>query len=400
MYVFGNLKNGYTQYPDDYAKEIFQKFHTIATANSQIIIHRDNSLMYYGYIRKLDEASQYIGFCVLLNGVMFSQIKKLFSVFEGAVAELVAEGEILAFNDSGGITSHLGRLSEGRREIERIAAIIGNEIAELANNTRKLPPVSFGIANDACMNFSVSDKNGDIVNASAKYGYICISKESEYDTARMNSFKSILGRLSDENRLLKSQNAELQEHNKKILNQKKQYRYVLVLVLILLGLGTGLFFLNDNLKNAKEDLSQAHQTISSKDQTINNKEKTIAEVKNTVKALEADLNREKEMRVKVENEFSAFKQKLADVQPFIVKETSFNFSTGWLSFDYVGFKDETITLNAKAISGSESISTSTSMSVEKGNNSFSVYISSSLNRSKWYSFELLAGNKIVGGGRH
>lgn len=243
MYVFGNLKNGYTQYPDDYAKDIFQKFHTIATANSQIIIHRDNSLMYYGYIRKLDEASQYIGFCVLLNGVMFSQIKKLFSVFEGAVAELVAKGEILAFNDNGGITSYLDRLREGRREIERIASIIGNEITEFANNTKKLPPISFGIANDACMNFSVSDKNSDIVNASAQYGYICIFKESKYDTARVNSFKSILGRLSDENKFLKSQNSKLQEHNKKILNQKKQDHYVLVLALILLGLGISLLFM-------------------------------------------------------------------------------------------------------------------------------------------------------------
>ncbi len=45
-------------------KEIYQNFFAQARSKSQIVIHRDKELMYYGYIRQLDKYSQYIGFCV------------------------------------------------------------------------------------------------------------------------------------------------------------------------------------------------------------------------------------------------------------------------------------------------------------------------------------------------
>ena len=42
-YVFGNLGEGYTQYPEDYAHEIYEEFQAKADAPSQVIIHRDKS---------------------------------------------------------------------------------------------------------------------------------------------------------------------------------------------------------------------------------------------------------------------------------------------------------------------------------------------------------------------
>ena len=55
IYIFGSFDNGYTQYPDNYAKEIYQNFFAQARSKSQIVIHRDKELMYYGYIRQLDK---------------------------------------------------------------------------------------------------------------------------------------------------------------------------------------------------------------------------------------------------------------------------------------------------------------------------------------------------------
>ena len=174
VYVFGSLRNGYTQYPDDYAKKIYLNFYEKSTATSQIAIHRDNNLMYYGYIRKLDVDSQYIGFCVLLNGIMFSNVGRLFPIFENAVADLVARGEILHFNNRGGITSSINNLNEKQQEVVRIVSIIQNQISDIESNTRKLPPINYGISNKESKTFSESDKNEDIVNASCKYGYTSV----------------------------------------------------------------------------------------------------------------------------------------------------------------------------------------------------------------------------------
>lgn len=38
--------------------------------------------------------------------------------------------------------------------------------------------------------------------------------------------------------------------------------------------------------------------------------------------------------------------------------------------------------------------------IESGNHSKSVYVSSYLNSDKWYSFEILKGDVILGGDRH
>jgi len=81
VYLFGNFNSGYTQYPDDYTSDIFGKFHSNAKSTTQIAIHRNGNLMYYGYIRKLEQ-DRYLGLCVVLNGLMLTRIDGLFSLFE------------------------------------------------------------------------------------------------------------------------------------------------------------------------------------------------------------------------------------------------------------------------------------------------------------------------------
>ena len=58
--IFGELSSGYTQYPEDSTSLFFKKLYPLCKATTQIAIHRDNSLMYYCYIRKL-KGKKYIG---------------------------------------------------------------------------------------------------------------------------------------------------------------------------------------------------------------------------------------------------------------------------------------------------------------------------------------------------
>lgn len=225
VYVFGCFGNGYTQYPDDYTRDIFQqKFYTHSTAPSQIIIHRDNNLMYYGYIRNLDADSQYIGFCVLLNGVMFSQIGRLFSVFENAVKDLVAQGEILQLNERGDMISPVANLYEKRHEIGRISSIIQNKISALGNIATGLPPVSYGIGSDDCMTFSESDSNKDIIDASCKCGYTYICKSEDNDAFSMTRYKEIFVRLKKENENLTESYNELKGRYNELRRENYQLR--------------------------------------------------------------------------------------------------------------------------------------------------------------------------------
>ena len=104
VYLFGEFNSGYSQYPDDYASSIFQKFSANAKSTTQIAIHRDGNLVYYGYIRKLQQ-DRYIGLCVVLNGLILKRIDGLFSLFENTISNLVTNGKLIHFNEHGDLVS-------------------------------------------------------------------------------------------------------------------------------------------------------------------------------------------------------------------------------------------------------------------------------------------------------
>ena len=121
IYIFGDLGNGHTQYPNDYTRDIFQYFYQKSQATTQLAIHRDQDLMYYGYVRKLENGN-YIGLCTVINGKILTHVDSLFSVFEGVIETMVRNGYLIHYNDKGEITSKIGRMYENREEIDLISS--------------------------------------------------------------------------------------------------------------------------------------------------------------------------------------------------------------------------------------------------------------------------------------
>lgn len=190
VYVFGNLNMGFTLYPDNYAQEIMKEFAQKATAQSQIVIHRDNNLMYYGYVRKLDIVGQYIGLCVLLNNIMLSPLGDLFLVFEDVIADMVSHGEILSLNVDGTIVPKTKKLADNQVEIERIIVFVRERLETIRIRGVSLPPVNYSMGRDSSNTFVFSEeKDDDIVNASAQYGYTCVWKSGNCDSLQLQGMK-------------------------------------------------------------------------------------------------------------------------------------------------------------------------------------------------------------------
>lgn len=400
IYIFGSFDNGYTQYPDNYAKGIYQNFFAQAKSKSQIVMHRDKELMYYGYVRKLDKSSQYIGFCVLLNGMMFSNISNLFAIFENAIAELVSRGDIIAFNEHGDIISTTSSLANQQQEISDIIAIIRNGIDGMESYTKSLPPVNYSISNTEQKVFAYSDHNDTIVNASCKYAYTYIAKDKGCDTASLSGYKGVIRKLHKEKDELSSEYSNLKNQYDKLNKQKKQYRNVIILCLLVVLCGTGLFFLNDTLNNTQQTLEQSQNENVQKGKTIQKLNADITILNGNISNLESSLSYEQSKREEAETELNTLKNIYTEHQPLFIKSTSFNFNTGYLSFEYYGYYEKTITLGVRAYDGNNSYSNSTTFNVEEGHHFASIYLSSYLSSSRWYSFELLIGNKIIGGDRH
>ena len=186
-YIFSN-SGTYSQYPDDYAKEIFQTMAENASGESTVAIHRESNLMYYVYIHRAckeyyylnDPHSGYFGFCIILNDLMLTDIKGLFSIFEDATNRLIEDGKILYKNREGDLCS--SDLAFYQKEAADIIAYLSSRILELEATAKKLPPLNYSIANTEIKKFTTDNDLAETVESSAKYAYTFITKETKKET--------------------------------------------------------------------------------------------------------------------------------------------------------------------------------------------------------------------------
>lgn len=149
IYLFGQLGNGYTQYPTDYTQSYFQDFERNARAKTAICVQREGDLMLYQYLRRLSDKKttqgECIGIAIVYNGVMFTDIEPLFHICEDAITNMVVNGKILEFTEDGGIISNLEKLYQADAEFTRIAEYLSAQLNALSALFEKLPPSNYAL---------------------------------------------------------------------------------------------------------------------------------------------------------------------------------------------------------------------------------------------------------------
>jgi len=204
-YIFGNLQGGYTQYPDDYSNDIFNKMLEKSNAPSQMVVHRSEDIMYYGYTRQLSN-DQYIGFCVMLNGLMIVNVDGLFNLFETNFERIPLDGQLLSIADDGELETRVERnFNEKHTAVEDVLQNLCNSFQTLASYACKLPSVKYSNSKDEIKQFAVSDPNDQIVEATHTVGYTYIYKDKDYETARLGSYREKVATKAKENKHLQQQ---------------------------------------------------------------------------------------------------------------------------------------------------------------------------------------------------
>lgn len=393
IYIFGELSNGYSQYPEDSSSNLFKDIQDQCVAPSQLIIHRDENMMYYIYVRKFDK-NKYIGFAIAINGYYFTQFQSLFSLFEKEVEELIETGVIINLSSNGEITSNLPSL---KNEEEEVLSVIHSFYAKINSlkNLKKLPPIDFSVAISSRKLFKDTDLVSEIANASYRFGFTIVLKESDYDTVRTTSFKSILKNLNADKNALIRENEELKEQNKKIQRQKKQFKNVVFLVLILLACGIGIYFLNENLNDTQNQLETAKNTISEKESIIVDNNSTISVLRDSVNSLQNSLTREANAKEKAESSLES----ICSYSPFAV--TSCDVNANQFKFDYFCPEEKEVTVTLKAINerNNEIVTSSHTLTFYKGTGSKTLDFYRRLDTSQYYYVVLMYDGHIIAGKR-
>ena len=236
VYLFGDLGNGYTQYPNDYARTIFSNFYKKSLATTQVTIHRDGDLMYYGYIRKL-ENNNYIGLCTIINGKIISQIDRIFAIYEGVIELMVRNGYLIHYSDKGEIVSKIDKLYENREEIDLVTSSLQASFDRLEASSQMLPAVSYGTSKNSVKNFSIQDDEKEIVKSSYTNGYTFVYKSAGYNTAQMNSYRSVLVRKDKELAALQEEYYNLKKQVSSLKNKQRNTKWASIFAIIALILG-------------------------------------------------------------------------------------------------------------------------------------------------------------------
>lgn len=269
VYLFGSFKNGYSQYPNDYAKTIFEKFYQNAKSTTQVAINRDGDLMYYGYIRKL-EAGNYLGLCTVINGKFLNSIEPLFSVYEGIIELMVKNGYLIHFGNNGEITTSTQRLYESAEEIGLITSCLQNSFDRLEEKTLPLPPLNYSISKGTTKSFSIQDGLDEIIKSSYSNSFTFVYKSKGFNSATLNSYIEIVGRkdkqISDLRNDLESCKSDL---NKAQLAQKR-FKAVAILSIGLFVISLISITLYHDKKKLGEDLASTQTELTNTQGHLNN----------------------------------------------------------------------------------------------------------------------------------
>ena len=200
IYLFGQLGNGYTQYPTDYTQAYFQDFERNARAKTAICVQREGDLMLYQYLRRLSDKKttqgEYIGIALVYNGVLLTDMEPLFHICEDAITNMVVNGKILEFTEDGGITSNLEKLYQADAEFTRIAEYLSAQLNALSALFEKLPPSNYALGKDQSKSFSIGDDMASIIEATRNYAKVYVLKDADYNSASLSSFSAKLHTLS------------------------------------------------------------------------------------------------------------------------------------------------------------------------------------------------------------
>lgn len=373
VYYFGKDRDNYYQYPTDYTEDFFQKELINARNKAQIAIHRDGNLLFYSYIRQLDNKESKIGIS-LATDFIFLDYQDLFETLETFYSILAESGTIVRFVDSGQVTINPRPFSDEKVYLEELSKEIKAYISDVPKNKRrKLPVQDFSVSKDDCKELSLEDGNTEIALALETFSNVYIS------TTRLEIEKvtSLGAQIREKTKRIQ----QLESENEKIKKQKKQYRLVLLLAFIIMGCIVGLVAFNNNIENLKTELKEKENSITALRLNIEEKKATIAKLNSTVDKQKSEISglntRVSELKTTIEEleeDKQNLKTSLSKLPPLLINDiklgskyysgddikihpgnrlVSSNVLYLFPELSYTGIRSETITLTYKIYKSGE-----------------------------------------------
>ncbi|MBQ7279843.1 MAG: hypothetical protein IJR13_03835 [Bacteroidales bacterium] len=222
----------------------------------QIIVHRSDNLLYYGYVRKIDKTNTF-GIGVAIDKV-FTDTSRLFDFFDDIYSQFALSGIIIAISTNGKTIIKTDNIQDEKNAIEQSKIKLEKEILDI--DTEELPPLKLSVSKDIHIKTSLSSPQEEIIQLLKTYSNIYIGKKNS-DIRRIDDVKNTIKK---QNEKIQSLSTELDKEKKR----NKNFKTVFILSCIIVFC---IFFLINlfNKQNYQElKIGELYDTIKMQDEEI------------------------------------------------------------------------------------------------------------------------------------
>ncbi len=318
-YFFIGTSLGYSQYPNNYTKEIISNILKNSDRKnniSQFTVSMNGRLAYVTYQYRYSNA-KYFGICCEYNGVIPTNFTYLFEYFDNLILSILNKGELLHYDQSGNICASVDYISEKTELINYYVDYIRGSLNEKQAKFKILPPSNYVSSKKNITVLSYEDGPEQLINLLNAYDTVIVSRENPYVLGYANVLKKSSEKIT-----------ELEKTLAKIVRQKKQYRIVVILILAVIGCLVALYSYNSNIKllsndifkkegkilSLNQDLIAANVQIDTLNISINEKDSIIHILNSTIKKNVYSIDSLNKVIVDKESLVIGLKENLRDTQ--------------------------------------------------------------------------------------
>ena len=259
IYFFIGTQKGYSQYPDNYSKDIISNIlaKTDRKKNlSQFTISMNGKLAYMTYQYRYSD-SKYFGICCEYNNVAPTNFEYLFEFFDDIVQDILAKGEIIHYDSAGIISPSIDYISDKIELVNYYSNYINNHLNDRLAKYINLPSKNYTSEKKKVVVLAYDDKHTQLIDLLNTYDNVVISRDNPYVLGYVNTLKKSSEKIS-----------QLEAELAKINRQKKQYRIVVILILAVAACLVALYSFNSNIQTLTGDLSQRNEEIKELNQDL------------------------------------------------------------------------------------------------------------------------------------
>lgn len=252
IYFFIGTQKGYSQYPDNYSKDIISNIlaKTDRKKNlSQFAISMNGKLAYMTYQYRYSE-SKYFGICCEYNNVVPTNFEYLFEFFDNIVQDILTKGEIIHYDSTGIICPSIDYISDKKELVNYYSSYISTHLNDGLAKYINLPSQNYTSEKKKVVVLAYNDNHTQLIDLLNTYDNVVISRDNPYVLGYANTLKKSSEKIS-----------RLETELAKVNRQKKQYRMVVFLVLAVVACLVALYSFNSNIKTLTGDLSQRKEEI-------------------------------------------------------------------------------------------------------------------------------------------